>query len=230
MPTPAARSLAVASLVIFLQEFLEHAIEFLAFGAVRGSTRLVTGATQAAPMAAANDSHILFWQLLCHLNFLFLLFLFFLFLGFLLFFSVFGRPLFGLVYWSFTGGVGGYHPAACESSNLQLQQGRRRLRRVKHTIDGRTKGASPRRRSSPRKTKGSERRLLPTLQWCQSTVRRKFPASRCLAPAPVPRTVRLSEAPSFGQPITVFDPTSRGAVAYRDLAKEVSNGVAQRTR
>jgi chromosome partitioning protein len=46
----------------------------------------------------------------------------------------------------------------------------------------------------------------------------------------IPRTVRLSEAPSFGQPITVFDPTSRGAVAYRDLAKEVSNGATQRTR
>jgi chromosome partitioning protein len=46
----------------------------------------------------------------------------------------------------------------------------------------------------------------------------------------IPRTVRLSEAPSFGQPITVFDPTSRGAVAYRDLAKEVSNGAPQRTR
>ena len=37
----------------------------------------------------------------------------------------------------------------------------------------------------------------------------------------VPRSVRLSEAPSFGQPITVFDPTSRGAIAYRELAKEV---------
>ena len=40
----------------------------------------------------------------------------------------------------------------------------------------------------------------------------------------IPRTIRLSEAPSFGQPITVFDPVSRGAVAYRDLAKEVSDG------
>jgi len=37
----------------------------------------------------------------------------------------------------------------------------------------------------------------------------------------IPRTVRLSEAPSFGQPITVFDPLSRGAIAYRDLAKEI---------
>jgi chromosome partitioning protein len=33
--------------------------------------------------------------------------------------------------------------------------------------------------------------------------------------------VRLSEAPSYGQPITIFDPTSRGALAYRDLAREV---------
>lgn len=42
----------------------------------------------------------------------------------------------------------------------------------------------------------------------------------------VPRTVRLSEAPSFGQPIIAFDPTSRGAIAYRELAKEVSGGPA----
>jgi len=39
----------------------------------------------------------------------------------------------------------------------------------------------------------------------------------------VPRSVRLSEAPSYGQPITIFDPTSTGAVAYRELAKEVLN-------
>jgi chromosome partitioning protein len=42
----------------------------------------------------------------------------------------------------------------------------------------------------------------------------------------IPRTVRISEAPSFGQPITVFDPTSRGAIAYRELAREVSGGEA----
>jgi chromosome partitioning protein len=36
----------------------------------------------------------------------------------------------------------------------------------------------------------------------------------------IPRTVRLSEAPSFAQPITVFDPESKGAEAYRDLATE----------
>ncbi len=39
----------------------------------------------------------------------------------------------------------------------------------------------------------------------------------------IPRSVRLSEAPSYGQPITVFDPTSRGAVAYKELAREVLN-------
>jgi len=43
-----------------------------------------------------------------------------------------------------------------------------------------------------------------------------------------PRTVRLSEAPSFGQPIIAFDPSSRGAIAYRELAKEVSGGTPQR--
>jgi chromosome partitioning protein len=44
----------------------------------------------------------------------------------------------------------------------------------------------------------------------------------------VPRTVRISEAPSFGQPVTVFDTSSRGAVAYRELAKEVSRGATRR--
>jgi chromosome partitioning protein len=38
----------------------------------------------------------------------------------------------------------------------------------------------------------------------------------------IPRTVRLSEAPGFGQPITVYDPKSRGAERYRSLAKEVA--------
>jgi chromosome partitioning protein len=46
----------------------------------------------------------------------------------------------------------------------------------------------------------------------------------------VPRTVRISEAPSFGQPVTVFDASSRGALAYRELAKEVSDGATRRPR
>lgn len=37
----------------------------------------------------------------------------------------------------------------------------------------------------------------------------------------VPRTIRLSEAPGFGRPITEYDSKSRGADAYRRLAREV---------
>jgi chromosome partitioning protein len=44
----------------------------------------------------------------------------------------------------------------------------------------------------------------------------------------VPRSVRLSEAPSFGQPIIIFDPGSRGATAYRNVAKEISGGAVER--
>jgi chromosome partitioning protein len=40
----------------------------------------------------------------------------------------------------------------------------------------------------------------------------------------IPRSVRVSEAPSFGQPVTLHDPSSRGAIAYRELAKEVNSG------
>jgi chromosome partitioning protein len=37
----------------------------------------------------------------------------------------------------------------------------------------------------------------------------------------IPRNVRLSEAPSHGEPIIIYDPRSRGAEVYLDLAKEV---------
>ena len=37
----------------------------------------------------------------------------------------------------------------------------------------------------------------------------------------IPRNVRLSEAPSHGEPIIIYDPKSRGAEVYLDLAKEV---------
>lgn len=36
----------------------------------------------------------------------------------------------------------------------------------------------------------------------------------------IPRSIRLSEAPSYGEPIEAFDPMSRGAIAYRHLGKE----------
>ena len=37
----------------------------------------------------------------------------------------------------------------------------------------------------------------------------------------ITRNVRLSEAPGFGQTILEYDPRSKGALAYQDLAKEV---------
>ncbi len=37
----------------------------------------------------------------------------------------------------------------------------------------------------------------------------------------VPRNVRLSEAPSHGIPVVIYDPKSRGSEAYQELAKEV---------
>jgi len=40
----------------------------------------------------------------------------------------------------------------------------------------------------------------------------------------IPRNVRLSEAPGFGQPVIVYDPSSRGAESYMNLAEELLNG------
>lgn len=39
----------------------------------------------------------------------------------------------------------------------------------------------------------------------------------------IPRNIRLSEAPSHGLPITVYDPLSKGARTYKKLAKELLN-------
>lgn len=39
----------------------------------------------------------------------------------------------------------------------------------------------------------------------------------------IPRNVRLAEAPSFGKPILLYDPRSRGAESYLELAKEIMN-------
>ncbi len=38
----------------------------------------------------------------------------------------------------------------------------------------------------------------------------------------IPRNIRLSEAPSHGKPIILYDPKSRGAEVYQELAKEVT--------
>ncbi len=59
-----------------------------------------------------------------------------------------------------------------------------------------------------------------TLAWeVLQEVRRAYPERvfRTL----IPRNVRLSEAPSHGLPVTRYDPSCRGAVAYRELAEEL---------
>ena len=38
----------------------------------------------------------------------------------------------------------------------------------------------------------------------------------------IPRSVRLSEAPSYGQPVALYDPRSKGSLAYKALAEEVA--------
>jgi len=52
-----------------------------------------------------------------------------------------------------------------------------------------------------------------------SEVKKHFPA--LLYKTVIPRSVRLGEAPSFGQPINIYDSKSKGAEMYRALAKEV---------
>jgi chromosome partitioning protein len=37
----------------------------------------------------------------------------------------------------------------------------------------------------------------------------------------IPRNVRLAEAPSYGKPILLYDPRSRGSESYLQLAKEI---------
>ena len=57
-------------------------------------------------------------------------------------------------------------------------------------------------------------------------VRKHFP--KLVARTRIPRTVRLAEAPSFGKPISVYDPTSRAARAYDELAREVEQRLRSR--
>lgn len=59
-------------------------------------------------------------------------------------------------------------------------------------------------------------------------VRRHFAAT--VFDTVIPRTVRISEAPSHGQPVLVYDPRSRGAEAYRTLAEELRNHATKGAR
>ena len=57
-------------------------------------------------------------------------------------------------------------------------------------------------------------------------VRRHFPGK--VFTTSIPRNVRLAEAPSHGLPITAYDRSSRGAVAYRELAEEAEGKLRRR--
>lgn len=58
-------------------------------------------------------------------------------------------------------------------------------------------------------------------------VRRHFP-DRTFQTV-IPRSVRLSEAPSYGKPVLEYEPSSRGATAYADLAQElIQRGLLRR--
>jgi chromosome partitioning protein len=53
------------------------------------------------------------------------------------------------------------------------------------------------------------------------SVRKHFPDQ--LIDTPIPRAVRVSEAPSYGQTVMTYDASSPGAVAYMSVAREISN-------
>lgn len=61
----------------------------------------------------------------------------------------------------------------------------------------------------------------------EAEVRREYP--NLTFRTVIPRAVRLSEAPGFGKPIIQYEPSSKGAWAYRELAKEVVQSGEERT-
>jgi chromosome partitioning protein len=56
-------------------------------------------------------------------------------------------------------------------------------------------------------------------QQIREEVRRHFPGE--IFDTAIPRNVRLSEAPSHGKPVMLYDLRSSGAIAYLELTKEV---------
>ena len=70
-----------------------------------------------------------------------------------------------------------------------------------------------------------DRRNRLSMQVTEEVIRH-FP--ELVARVRIPRAVRLAEAPSHGQPINVYDPGSRAAQAYSDLAQEVAMRLASK--
>ena len=64
------------------------------------------------------------------------------------------------------------------------------------------------------------RDIIPfNAQQVVAEVKKFFP--RKVFSQPIPRSVRLSEAPSYGKPIRYFDKYSKGSQAYADVTKEL---------
>lgn len=63
---------------------------------------------------------------------------------------------------------------------------------------------------------------LNLTQQVMEEVKKYFPRRVCATV--IPRTVRLSEAPSYGRPIQYFDRSSKGALSYNALAEELDGG------
>jgi chromosome partitioning protein len=51
-------------------------------------------------------------------------------------------------------------------------------------------------------------------------VRQHFPAETL--PTVIPRSVRISEAPSYGQTVLTYQPSSVGAISYLEAAQEIA--------
>jgi chromosome partitioning protein len=69
--------------------------------------------------------------------------------------------------------------------------------------------------------------VLNMVDWRQRLSREVFEQLKThfptqLAQTAIPRNVRLAEAPSHGVPINQYNPFCQGAVAFRDLAKEIT--------
>jgi chromosome partitioning protein len=61
-----------------------------------------------------------------------------------------------------------------------------------------------------------------------ASVRAHFPNE--LIDIPIPRAVRVSEAPSYNQTVMTYDPVSPGAIAYMQVAREIAErGKAKET-
>lgn len=70
-----------------------------------------------------------------------------------------------------------------------------------------------------------DRRLTVNREVIES-IKRSFPEDTIFK-TEIPRNVKISEAPSHGEPITYYDPTSKGAEAYKRLAAEVIKKAAK---